>query len=69
MTLQEHQQILEALELRDADVAAALMEEHVRRAHRSIISYLRQQAPKTTLSQIETPVAEVIGDRTLAELP
>lgn len=56
-TLQEHDEILEALRARNADLAAELMEEHVRRSHRSIISYLRQQPPGSPLSEEKPPVA------------
>lgn len=56
-TLQEHEEILEALRARDAALAEQRMEEHVRRSHRSIISYLRQQPPGGPLSEEEPPLA------------
>lgn len=56
-TLREHDEILEALRSRNADLAASLMEEHVRRSHRSIISYLREQPSGAPLSEGEPPVA------------
>ena len=64
MTLREHDEILEALRSRNAERAGRLMEEHVQRSHRSIISYLREQAPDGPL--LVTPAAQYcarIGNR------